>query len=304
MKTIKVGNQFDAPAIIAGCMRYGWSLQDPKKVNEVIHAAMDLGINFFDHADIYGSEAIFGQALKMDSSIKREDIILQSKCGIKKGMYDLSKDYILESVDGILNRLQTDYLDILLLHRPDALVEPEEVAEAFDILEKSGKVQKFGVSNHKPAQIELLKKYVKQPLYINQMQMSLPASNMIANGMEVNMDTPGSIDHDDNVLDYSRLNDMTIQVWSPLQLPNWKGNFIGSDKCPELNAKLEEIASAHGVSPSVIAIAWILRHPAKMQVVTGTTSAVHLKEMAEATKIELSRKEWYDLYLAAGHPLP
>lgn len=304
MKTIKVGNQFEAPSIIAGCMRYGWSLQDPKKVNEMIHSAMDLGINFFDHADIYGSEAIFGQALKMDASLKREDMILQSKCGIKKGMYDLSKDHILTSVDEILERLQTDYLDILLLHRPDALVEPEEVAEAFDLLETSGKVRKFGVSNHKPAQIELLKKYVKQPLLINQMQMSLPVSNMIANGMEVNMDTPGSIDHDDNVLDYSRLHDMTIQVWSPLQLPNWQGNFIGSDKCPALNAKLEEIAAAHGVSPSVIAIAWILRHPAKMQVVTGTTSPAHLKEMAEATKIELTRKEWYDLYLAAGHPLP
>lgn len=304
MKNVKVGNQFDAPSIIAGCMRYGWFLQDPQKVNEMIHTAMDLGINFFDHADIYGSEPMFGQAWKNDASLKREDMIFQSKCGIKKGMYDLSKDYILESVDGILDRLQTDYLDILLLHRPDALVEPEEVAEAFDILKQSGKVLNFGVSNHKPAQIELLKKYVKQPLLINQMQLSLPASNMIANGMEVNMDTPGSIDHDDSVLDYSRLNDMTIQVWSPLQLPNWQGNFIGSDKNPELNAKLDEIAAAHGVSPSVIAIAWLLRHPAHMQVVAGTTNPTHLKEMADATGITLTRKEWYDLYLAAGHPLP
>ena len=301
---MKVGNTLEAPSIIAGCMRYGFLLKEPQKVNEMIHAAMDLGINFFDHADIYGSEGLFGQAMAMDSSLKREDMIIQSKCGIKQGMYDLSKDYILEAVDGILERLQTDYLDILLLHRPDALVEPEEVAQAFDILKQSGKVLHFGVSNHKPAQIELLKKYVKQPLIINQMQLSLPVSNMIANGMEVNMDTPGSIDHDDSVLDYCRLHDMTIQTWSPLQLPNWQGNFIGSDKNPKLNEKLDEIASKYNVSPSTIAIAWILRHPAHMQVVAGTTNPSHLKEMAEATKITLTRKEWYDLYLSAGHILP
>ncbi len=215
------------PSVISGCMRFADFDRDG--MNRYIHSAKELGINFFDHADIYGggrSEEIFGEAMKGDGSLKREDMILQSKCGIRPGVcYDLSKDYILQSVDGILQRLNTEYLDSLLLHRPDALVDPEEVAEAFDKLEQSGKVRKFGVSNHKPMQIELLKKYVKQPLLFNQMQFSIPVSNMVANGLEVNMTSNGAVDRDGSVLDYCRLNDMTIQAWSPFQMPEWKGCF-------------------------------------------------------------------------------
>lgn len=306
MKQITMGKQkLTVPAIIAGCMRLADF--DKQQMNHFIHTSLELGVNFFDHADIYGdgkSEEIFGEAMKNDTSLHREDMIIQSKCGIRKGFYDLSKKYILDSVDGILQRLQTEYLDVLLLHRPDALVEPEEVADAFDTLKKSGKVRYFGVSNHKPMQIELLQKYVEQPLVINQMQFSIPVSNMIANGMEVNMETNGAVDRDGSVLDYCRLHDITIQAWSPFQMPGWKGCFLGSEEYPELNNKIKELADKYQVSGTTIATAWILRHPAGMQVIAGTTSEERLKEVVQACTVELSREEWYQLYLSAGHPLP
>lgn len=306
MKQIVIGKQkITAPAIITGCMRFADF--DKQQMNHFIHASMDLGVNIFDHADIYGdgrSEEIFGKAMKGDTSLHREDMIIQSKCGIRKGFYDLSKEHILDSVDHILQRLQTEYLDILLLHRPDALVDPEEVADAFSILESSGKVRHFGVSNHKPMQIELLQKYIAQPLVINQMQFSIPVSNMVANGMEVNMETPGAADRDGSVLDYCRIHDITIQAWSPFQMPGWKGCFIGAKEYPDLNRKIQELAEKYRVNETTIATAWILRHPANMQVIAGTTSEERLKQIVRACAIELSREEWYQLYLAAGHPLP
>ncbi len=304
MKQISIGGQA-VPAVITGCMRLADF--DRQRMNHFIHTSLELGLNFFDHADIYGggrSETLFGQAMKDDPTLRREDMFLQSKCGIRPGRYDLSKTYLLEAVDGILSRLQTPYLDFLLLHRPDALVEPEEVAEAFDILEKSGKVRSFGVSNHKPMQIELLKKYVRQPLLINQLQFSIPVSNMVANGMEVNMDTPGATDRDGSVLDYCRLQDITIQAWSPFQMPNWKGCFLGAPEYEALNRKADELAQKYGVSATTIAAAWILRHPAGIQVIAGTSNEARLKEIARARDVCLTREEWYELYLAAGHPLP
>ena len=297
--------RWNVPAIVVGCMRLGE--MDGKSMNAFLHAALEQGANYFDHADIYAggkSEEIFGQAVKEDSSIKREDLIIQSKCGICKGFYDLSKKHIIESVDGSLKRLQTDYLDVLLIHRPDALIGPEEVASAFDELEKSGKVRHFGVSNHKPMQIELLKRYIEQPLIINQLQFSLPVSNMVANGMEVNMETEGSIDRDGSVLDYSRLHDMTIQAWSPFQMPNWQGCFLGNDAYADLNEKIEVLAETYGTSATAIAAAWIFRHPAGMQLITGTTKPERLKEIIASSDIVLTREEWYQLYLAAGHLLP
>lgn len=310
MKKVKLGNtNLEVPAIITGCMRL--SEKTTEEMNNFIHASLELGANFFDHADIYGggkSEEVFGNALKNDSSIKREQMIIQSKCGINtKAQYPhycLSKDYIINAVEGSLKRLNTEYLDILLLHRPDALVEPEEVAAAFDELESSGKVRMFGVSNHKPMQIELLKKCVKQDLIINQLQFSIPVSNMVANGMEVNMTSAGSFDRDGSVLDYCRLNDITIQAWSPFQMENWQGCFIGSEKFPELNKVLEELAGKYGVSSTAIATAWITRHPSHMQVIAGTTNESRLKETIAGSEIVLSHEEWYRLYLAAGHILP
>lgn len=294
------------PSVISGCMRFAGFDRDG--MNRYIHSAMEKGINFFDHADIYGdgrSEEIFGQAMEGDVSLKREDMIIQSKCGIRPGVcYDLSKEYIISSVDGILKRLKTEYLDVLLLHRPDALVEPEEVAKAFDELEQSGKVRAFGVSNHKPMQIELLKKYVKQPLLFNQMQFSIPVSNMVANGLEVNMNSYGAVDRDGSALDYCRLNDMTIQAWSPFQMPEWKGCFLGSDEYWQLNQEINALAAKYQVSDMAIATAWILRHPAKMQVIAGTTNLDRLQQIVDGSNIELTREEWYKLYMAAGHPLP
>ena len=306
MKEIQFGTTGKKmPAVVVGCMRLAGKSCD--EMQNFLHTALEQGAYFFDHADIYGggqSEAIFGEAMAKDASIKREELILQSKCGIRQGHFDFSKEHILSSVDGILKRLQTEYLDVLLLHRPDALVEPEEVAEAFDELYASGKVRCFGVSNHKPMQIELLKRYVKQPLVANQLQFSIPVAEMVASGLEVNMTTDGAADRDGSVLDYCRLNDITIQAWSPFQMPNWQGCFIDSEKYPKLNEELQALAEQYGVSKTTIATAWILRHPAGMQVVTGTSSESRLLEIMEAEKVQLTRPEWYRLYLAAGHILP
>lgn len=306
MKQIALGSSgLAAPAIIVGCMRLGDL--DQNDLNRFVHTALEHGAYYFDHADIYGRgtcEEHFGTMLKKDPSIRREDLILQSKCGIRQGFYDSSKRHLLCSVDGILKRLQTDYLDVLLIHRPDALTEPEEVAAAFEELEQSGKVRRFGVSNHKPMQIELLKSAVRQPLIINQLQFSIPVSNMVANGMEVNMDTPGSVDRDGSVLDYSRLKHMTIQVWSPFQAPGWSGCFLGDSRYEALNQELDALAAQHGVSATTIAAAWILRHPAQMQLIAGTAQVSRLQEIIQAGDLRLTREEWYRLYLAAGHPLP
>ena len=306
MKEVALGKSGKkVPSVIVGCMRLGE--KDPDSMNRFIHTAIEQGAWYFDHADIYAggaSEEIFGKAWSKDPSLHREDMFLQSKCGIRKGYYDLSKDYILESVDGILRRLQTDYLDMLLLHRPDALVDPEEVAAAFDILEQSGKVRLFGVSNHKPMQMELLKKYVRQDIIADQLQFSIPASNLVANGLEVNMETAGSADRDGSALDYCRIKDITIQAWSPFQMPGGKGCFLGNDAYANLNKELEKLAKQYNVTSTTIAAAWILRHPAQMQIVAGTARESRLAEIIAGGDIYLSREEWYRLYLAAGHILP
>ena len=306
MKETILGNHLrKVPSIAVGCMRLSEKSKD--EMNHFIHSALEQGAYFFDHADIYGggmSETVFGDAFSHDPSLKREDVFLQSKCGIRQGCYDLSKDHILESVDGILKRLQTDYLDLLLLHRPDALVEPEDVAAAFDVLFESGKVRHFGVSNHKPMQIALLQKYVRQPLVANQVQFSIPVSNLVANGMEVNMETPGSVDHDGSLLDYCRLHDITLQAWSPFQYGMFEGIFIGNEKFPELNKVLDRLAEKYGVTQNAIAVAWIMRHPAGIQTIVGSTNLKRIQDISKASDIVLSREEWYEIYLAAGKMLP
>lgn len=305
MRTMKLGSStLEVPVVAVGCMRI--NTLEKNDAERFVQTALEQGANFFDHADIYGGgtcEEIFADAIHMNSEV-REKIILQSKCGIRKGMFDFSKEHILHSVDGILKRLNTEYLDTLLLHRPDALVEPEEVAEAFDILENSGKVRHFGVSNQKPMQIQLLQKYVKQPLVANQLQLSITNANMISNGVNVNMENDSAIDRDGSVLDFCRLNDITIQPWSPFQYGFFEGVFLGNEKFPELNQKIDEIAARYEVSNTTIAIAWLLRHPAKMQPVIGTMNVDRLKECCKASEIDLSREEWYEIYRAAGNILP
>jgi len=309
MKKIDLGKSgLLVPNIAVGCMRI--SPMPKAELRKFIETAMDNGANFFDHADIYGkensgdSEIAFANAVEMNAGV-REKMIIQSKCGIRDTTFDFSKEYILRSVDGILDRLKTDYLDILLLHRPDALFEPEEVAEAFDILEKSGKVRHFGVSNQKPMQIELLKKSVKQKITANQLQLSITNSNMITHGFFVNMETEQAVSRDESILDYCRLHDITIQAWSPFQYGFFEGCFIGNtEKYAELNKTLDKIAKKYGVSSTTIAAAWIIRHPAKMQVVLGTTSESRLKECITASELTLTREEWYEIWQSAGNYLP
>lgn len=309
MKTINIVNgPQNVSAIIQGCMRM------PELTNEqaakVIRTAYDCGVNFYDHATCYGTdgaaETRFGESFPM-TGIKREDIFIQSKCGLcfDRNEFDWTKENILSSVDDSLRRLKIDYLDTLLLHRPDVLFDPEEVAEAFDELEKAGKVRFFGVSNLVPMQIELLKKYVKQDLVINQVQLSLEQSQLIDQELYMNnKQTEFSVNRDGHVLDYCRLNDITIQAWSPLQVGMFGGTFIDNPDFPELNKVLEELGEREGVSKTAVAIAWILRHPAKMQAIIGTMNPDHIKDACDASKVKLSHHDWYALYLAAGKYLP
>jgi predicted oxidoreductase len=305
VRTIKLGSSnLEVPVVAVGCMRMD-SLDKPE-AQQFIQTALEEGANFFDHADIYGNgacEEIFADAIQMNANI-REKIILQSKCGIRSGMFDFSKAYIFDSVDAILKRLKTDYLDILLLHRPDTLVEPEEVADAFNILESSGKVRHFGVSNQNPMQIQLLQKSVKQPIVANQLQLSITNATTISSGFNVNMENDAAVNRDGSILDFCRLNDITIQPWSPFQYGFFEGAFLGNDKFPELNQKIDEIAAKYEVSNTTIVIAWLLRHPARMQPVTGTMNTGRLKDCCKASDVYLSRQEWYEIYRAAGNVLP
>ncbi len=294
--------------IIQGCMRMpGLSKEDAAKV---IRTAYDCGVNFFDHATCYGqdgaAESKFAESFPL-TGLKREEIYIQSKCGLcfDRNEFDWTKENILSSVDDSLRRLQVDYLDTLLLHRPDVLFDPEEVAEAFDALEKSGKVRFFGVSNLVPMQIELLKKYVKQPLVINQVQLSLEQSQLIDQALYMNNKTTDfSVNRDGNALDYCRLKDITIQAWSPLQFGMFGGSFIDHPDFPELNRVLGELAEKEHVSKAAIAIAWILRHPAKMQAIIGSMNPEHIKDVCAAADVTLSHHDWYALYLSAGQFLP
>ena len=303
-KIIMANGNIEASEIALGCMRI--STMDEKSVSTLINTALDCGINFFDHADIYGkgkSEEVFSKSISLTPSL-REKIILQSKCSIRPGMYDFSKDYIIDSVDGILKRLKTDYLDILLLHRPDTLMEPEEVNEAFNKLYTEGKVRNFGVSNHNSMQIELLNKYLNNKVTVNQLQFSIMHTGIIDSGLNVNMKNNASINRDGSILEYCRLNDINIQAWSPYQYGFFEGTFIDNPKFPELNKKLSEIAEKYNVSKTAIATAWILRHPAKIQTIVGTTNESRLKDICTASNVYLTRQEWYEIYLAAGNMLP
>jgi predicted oxidoreductase len=305
MKKLKiVQDQLEPSEIALGCMRL--NKLPASEVSHLLGVALDEGINFFDHADIYGggkSEEIFAQAIGMRPGL-REKIYLQSKCGIRQGYYDFSKEHILNAVDGSLQRLQTEYLDVLLLHRPDTLMEPEEVAEAFTRLQDSGKVRFFGVSNQNPGQIELLSKYLHQKILFNQLQLSITNTGMIDSGLNVNTQTSLAVDRDGGILEYCRLKNITIQPWSPFQYGFFAGVFLDNPLFPELNQKIDQIAAEKGVPNSAIAVAWLLRHPARMQPIVGTTNAERLASICKAAQVELTRPEWYGIYRAAGNKLP
>lgn len=301
MKTIRLGAQGPAVSAIGlGMMR----LPTAKSPDRFLRAAMDAGFTFFDHADIYGggeSERIFGRVMQ---DVPRESYILQSKCGIRKGYYDLSKVHILSSVDGILERLRTEYLDVLLLHRPDALMEPQEIAGAFDALRAAGKVRWFGVSNMSPGQMELIGSALSEPLVVSQMQMSLAACPMVDFGLRVNTMEDAAVSRDGGVLDWCRLHGVTVQAWSPLQYGFFDGTFLDSPLYGELNAHLRRVGEAHGVSPTAVALAWLMRHGVGIQPIVGTTNPERLEALTQARSVELGREDWYALYRAAGKTLP
>lgn len=309
MKQVAAGSLKEKhSALIQGCMRIdNLTIQE---TDALIKSDLELGIDFFDHADIYGRgicEEKFGQVLKANPGL-REKMVLQSKCGIVFGdevnYFDFSTAYILEAVERSLKRLQTDHLDYLLLHRPDVLMEPEEVAEAFDKLEKEGKVLNFGVSNQNPMQLELMKKSVKQPLKVNQMQLSVVHTGMIDEGIQANTKFDGSINRDGSILNYCRVNDITIQCWSPFQYGAIEGVFLDNPDFSEVNAVINQMAEKYQITNSAMAIAWILRHPANMQVILGSCSQKRKAEIARACDITLTREDWYRIYKAAGNVIP
>ena len=306
MKQIKFGSAgIAAPAVVVGCMR----MRDleVRQAAAVVEKAMELGCNWFDHADIYGngtSHRIFAKAAK-ELGIPREDMFIQSKCGIVRGMgYDSSYHHIIAAVEQILGELDTEYLDMLLLHRPDLLLEPEEVAEAYTRLEESGKVRAFGVSNYRTMTLKLLQKSLKQPIQANQLQFSLAHAGMLRAQAQSNTLADGAADLDGQILDHCRLENITIQAWSPFQYGMFKGTFLDSPEYPELNRVLEELAGKYAADKTAIAAAWIMRHPAGMQVIAGTTKPDRLASVCRGAELELSREDWYRLYKAAGNHLP
>lgn len=294
----------NAPALVLGCMRM--HTLSTREATALVQTAVEKGVNHFDHADIYGdgrSEEVFGKVLEKHPGL-REQLLIQSKCGIRKGYYDSSREHLLTAVEATLQRLKTDYLDILLLHRPDTLMEPAEVAEAFAQLYESGKVRYFGVSNHHPLQIEMLHQVLEQPLILNQLQLSLATTGLLDAGLHVNMNQSAAINRDGYVLDYCRTKGMTLQAWSPLTISAEAGSFLEHENYVELNRLLERMAESKNTQPAAIALAWIMRHPAGIQPVVGTTRPERLEALSEAARITLNRQEWYALYLAAGNRLP
>lgn len=308
MRYIKFGErQKEVSEVVLGLMRISEMTVD--QVEDLIESALEVGINAFDIADCYGHgkcEQILGEVLKRRPDL-REKMWIQSKCGIRMEeftYFDFSKEHILEAVDGILERLNVDYIDSLLLHRPDALMEPAEIAEAFDLLKSQGKVIDFGVSNQNPMMMALIQKDVNQPLVANQLQLSAAFTPSFDAGFHVNMKQEAGIVRDSSIFEYCRLHDVVIQAWSVLQFDYFGGVFLGSEKYPELNHVLNRLAEKYHVSPSAVAIAWVLRYPAKMQAVIGTTKKARVAEAAKAAEIQLTRKEWYEIYLASGNDLP
>ena len=299
-----------APQVVLGMMRI--AEKSDEEVRALVRAARDAGVDFFDHADIYGPglsthscERRFAEALAL-SPAEREQITLQTKVGIIKDgpHYDFSYEHIVAETEESLRALGTEHIDILLLHRPDPLVEPEEVARAFDDLVGSGKVRHVGVSNHTPAQMELLRTAVTQPLTVNQMQLSLPHAAILTEGIQANtLGSAAQVSPDGaGTVEHCRRHGITLQAWSPYQSPT--GAFVGSPDHPELNRVLERLAEEHAVTPTGIATAWLTRHPAQMQVVLGTTQPARVQEAVDGASVRLSRAEWFELLRAAGHPVP
>lgn len=306
MRTINVGNKLNVSELSLGCMRI--DKLEPKAIDNLLKASLEVGINFFDHADIYGkgqSEVVFAGSVKR-LGLARDSMLLQSKCGIRPdlGMFDFSKEHILTSVDAILKRLDTDYLDVLLLHRPDALMEPHEVAAAFEKLHKAGKVRHFGVSNQNPTLLEFLQNGLPMKLLINQLQLSIAYTPLLDANMHMNNKDEFAVMRDGGALDYCQLKGITVQAWSPFQYGFFEGVFLDNPKFPELNKVIDRLAAEYQVTNTAIAVAWISRHPARIQTVLGTTTPQRVRDAAQSQSFQLTRMQWYEIYRAAGNFLP
>ena len=306
MKRFEIAPGCSIPNVAMGCMRI--AALDKKQAETLILTAVENGVDFADHADFYGdhqSEVRFGEVLK-DNPGLRDRIFLQSKCGIRAGMgfYDSSYEHIMMSAENSLRKMNTDHLDALLIHRPDALAEPEEIARAFRELKESGKVRFFGVSNHNPMQVEVLQQAVGDKLMFNQMQMSVVHTGMIDQGINVNTRFEGSVDRDGGVLEYCKLKKMVLQVWSPFQYGMIEGVYLDNPDFPEVNAILAEMGEKYGVSKTAMAVAWLARLPMMIQIIAGTTNPGRLKEIIAGAGVELSRQDWYKIYCAVGNTLP
>ena len=283
------------------------SAETKTRANSLITKAVEHGINHIDLADIYTkgkSDECVGYALAQNPGL-RDKLVLQAKAGIvlgtdeAPGHYNFEYDHLVGAVEGTLRRLGTDYVDLLALHRPDPLIEPEEVARAFDHLQSSGKVRYFGVSNHNAGQLALLKRYVQQPIVVNQVELNLLHHHLISDGVVANM-TGTSYSGIQGTLDYCRLNDIMIQAWSPVAGGRV---FNSASDAPENERNtaqlLEKLAVAHQTTPDAIAYAWLLRHPAKIQPIIGTLNIERFGRIIPADIINLSRIEWYQLLAAA-----
>lgn len=304
MKYITLKNGMQVPQLALGCMRIAGKEQ--QQVNELIAAAMDAGVTFFDHADIYGkgaSEEKFAAAVK-SNGIARDKMTVQTKCGIRPGMYDFSKEHIIEAAEGSLKRLNMDYVDFLLLHRPDTLMEPEEVAEAFTTLQRQGKVRYFGVSNFNAGQMALLQSALSQHLFFNQLQFGPAHTGMIDAGINANTRLDGALDRDGGILEYTRLNKVNIQAWSPFQWGMFKGLFWENPAYQQLTETLDRMAQEKGLTREGMVAAWVMRHPANIQLIAGTTTPDRVRHMADGADVTISRAEWYEIYRAAGNQLP
>jgi predicted oxidoreductase len=316
MKRMKLGNTpLEVSRIALGCMRLS---DDRERALTTVRAALDQGINFFDHADIYGRgkrEEVFA-AIWAEVPGLRDEVILQSKCGIRFAgdpdarapkRFDFSYEHIVRSVEGSLRRLKTDHLDVLLLHRPDALVEPEEVARAFDHLREAGKVRYFGVSNHTAAQIQLLQSCMTQPLVANQLEFNVIHTQLINDGIIFNRNDREVASRSEGTLEFCRLQNIIVQAWSPLARGVLSGKSIADPdvRIERTAALVAQLAKEKGVSAEAVLIAWLLRHPARIQPIIGTTNPVRIAAAYQADDLELSREEWYSLFIAGrGGELP
>ena len=289
-----------------------------RKALAALEAALDAGVDHFDLADVYAfgkAERAFSEIWQLDPSL-RARVVVQSKCGVVRSAddtsraetyYDSSREHILAAARGSMGRLGVDYLDLLVLHRPDVLLEPEEVAAAFDRLHAGGEVRHFGVSNYAPGQVELLQAALDRPLLVNQLQVSLAHPDLIDDAVVVNDTSPDRPVRGFGTLAYCMQRSITVQAWAPLGA----GGLVRDDDAgadPRLLAVRRELAAVareRGAHPAAVAIAWILRHPAGIQPLLGGRTPDEIRTAAQGIDLTLTRAEWYRLFNASrGTPVP